>query len=315
MFIDRFVRFVPKSGLKRALGYFNKGEYGKACKEFESYQSKTKIKGGDGGQDQEMVRMYMVESYIEYSKELSSKGKFEAASRQLEKAIELQQGYADVHFCLGALYEKLGRKLDSRHCVKRALEINPNYFKARVMLARSYQRDGEDKLALEELKACLSATPTFFVDQVNNLIELIWTDTSVEKQEEIFRRLLEDKPSSSQISKQISLKAIQNGDCDFAIAELKKSLSSNPNYPDLHNLLGIAYANKGMTDDALMEFEISLKLHPDYLKARLNMALTLYEKGAMEESMRHLNKVLMLDPDNELAKNLLNELQPVLQDG
>jgi lipoprotein NlpI len=85
----------------------------------------------------------------------------------------------------------------------------------------------------------------------------------------------------------------------------------NPDYPDLHNLLGIAYANKGLTDDAIMEFETALKIHPNYLKAHLNVALTLYEKGANETAMRHLEQVLQLDPENELARNLLTELQPV----
>ncbi|MCK4237309.1 MAG: tetratricopeptide repeat protein [Candidatus Krumholzibacteria bacterium] len=311
MFIDRFVRFVPRSGLKKALCSFNKGDYRKACKEFESYLSKSELR--DEGQEQEMVRMYMVESYNEYSRELSVEGKFEEAALQLEKAVELQPGYADIHYSLAKFYDRLGRNADSRDCIKRAIEINPNYFKARIMLARNYRSEGNNKLAIEELKTSLSCAPTFFVDQVNELIELIWADTSIEKQDEYFHKLLEERPSSSQVSKQIALQSMQNGDYDYAMAELKKTLSMHPNYPDLHNLLGIAYANKGMIDDALMEFEISLKLHPDYLKAHLNMALTLYEKSAMEESMKHLEKVLKLDPENELAKNLLSELQPALE--
>jgi tetratricopeptide (TPR) repeat protein len=66
-----------------------------------------------------------------------------------------------------------------------------------------------------------------------------------------------------------------------------------------------------MTDDAIMEFETALKINPDYLKARLNLALALYEKGARDESMRNLELVLELDPENELAVNLLRELQPI----
>ena len=95
------------------------------------------------------------------------------------------------------------------------------------------------------------------------------------------------------------------------MAELKKSISADPNFPDLHNLLGIAYANMGLIDDALLEFETALKIHPEYLKALLNMALTLYEKSSHDEAMIYLERVLKIDPENELAQNLFKELQPV----
>ncbi|UCF06999.1 MAG: tetratricopeptide repeat protein [bacterium] len=311
MFIDRFVRFIPKSGFKKALGFFNKGEYRKACKEFEAYLSKSP--SCMKGQEQEMVRMYIVESYVEYSKELISKEKYEEAAAYLEKAIELQPGYADVHFALGDLREKMGKREQARESFMKALEINPNYFRAHVMIARSYSIDNNDERAIKELESCLSSAPTFYLEQVHKLIELIRSSAAENEREEIFRFLLEEKPSSSQVSKQIALEAIQNGDYDYALVELKKAISMHPNYPDLHNLLGIAYANKGMTDDALMEFETALKLHPNYLKARLNIALTLYEKGALDQSMDQLKQVLKLDPENELARNLMNELQPILE--
>jgi Tfp pilus assembly protein PilF len=309
MFIDRFVQLLPKNGLKKALGFFNKGDYRKAIREFESYLSK--ILNDPTCQDHEMVRMYMVEAYIGYSRQLAAEGKPEEAATQLERAIELQPGYADVHCNLGVLYEDLGRKMDSRESFRRALKINPNYFRARVMLAKSYHDAGNTSRAVEELEASFSAAQTFYIEHVKNLIGMINGDEPVEQRQQLFSRLLDERPSSAQVAKQIALEAIQNGDCDFAQAELKKALSLNPNYPDLHNLLGIAYANKGMADDAILEFETALKIHPGYLKARLNIALTLYEKGALEASMQNLKVVLELDPENELAKNLLMELQPV----
>ena len=309
MFSERFFRFVPRNGLKKALTYFNDGEYKKACKEFESYMSRIALEGKS--QDQEMIRMYMVESYIEYAKLASQEGKLEEAARALEQAVDLQPRYADVHSSLGKYYAELGRTDESRACFKRALEINPGYLKARIMLAKSYCDHGEPGQAIEELETSLSAAPTFFVDQVTELVRIIRSGAPADERDDLFRRLLEERLSSAQVSKQIALEAIQNGEYDSASAELKKALSVNPHYPDLRNLLGIAYANRGMTDDAIMEFETALKINPDYLKARLNLALSLYEKGARDESMRNLEMVLELDPENELAVNLLRELQPI----
>ncbi len=310
MFVERFIRFLPKNNFKKALEYFNKADYRKACREFEAYLSRDSQ--SQSVQNNEMIRMYMVEAYIEYAKELTPKEQYFEAAQQLEKAINLQPNYADVQYNLGTIYEKIGRNVEARDRFKKALEINPNFFRARIMLAMSYHNDRNFQRTLEELETCLSAVPTFYVEPVKNLIRLVRNDSPVQERQMIFSQLLEEKPSSSQVSKQIAFEAIRNGDCDFALSELKKSLSMNPDYPDLHNLMGIAYANKGLTDDAILEFEKALKIHPDYLKARLNLALTLYEKGANDESMKSLMRVLKLDPKNELAQNLLKELQPAM---
>jgi Tfp pilus assembly protein PilF len=309
MFVERFLRFVPKTNLKKAIGFFNKGDYRKACKEFESYIDHSG--DVDAGKDQELIRMYMVESYTEYSKKLDNDGDTSKAIQQLEKAIELQPKYADVHYGLGKLYEKSGNRINARESLKRALAINPNYFRARVMLSKSYWTDGKNDRASEELVSSLSSSPAFFIDQVQELTGMINSDPGSEDIVDLYRKLLEERPSSSQVSKQLALESIQNGDYDFALAELKKSLSLHPDYPDLHNMLGIAYANTGMTDDAIMEFETALKINPDYLKARLNLALSLYEKGVRDEARVNLDMVLKIDPENELAKNLMTELSPV----
>ncbi len=309
MFSERFIRFVPRSALKKALTHFNNGDYKKACREFELYLSRMADEGKS--QDQEMIRMYMVESYTEYAKAACLHGEPAEAAAALEKAIILQPRYADVHMHLGRIYADLGRAAEARESFGRALAINPGYLKARFLLAKSFSDAGESERAIEELGKSLSSAPSFFADQVNDLARLIRNNAPAEERAPLFRALLEEKPTSAQVSKQIALEAIQNGEYDAAIAELKRSLSVAPHYPDIHNLLGIAYANQGMTDDAVIEFETALKLNPDYLKARLNLALAQYEKGARDEATRNLELVLELDPENELAVNLFRELQPV----
>ncbi len=208
MFSERFFRFVPRSALKKALTHFNKGDYRKACREFESYLSRIAIEGKS--QDQEMIRMYMVESYVELAKLAEREGRHAEAVLALEKAVELQPRYADVHSNLGRLYAGLGRVGESRECYARALAINPAYLRARVMLAKSYSDAGDNGRAVEELVKSLPTAPSFFADQVSDLAHIIRNDASAEERDELFRRLLEEKPTSAQVSKQIALESIQN---------------------------------------------------------------------------------------------------------
>lgn len=307
MFVDRFFRFVPSGGLKKALGYFNKGEYRKAIREFEAYMNSL---SGTSAQDREMVRMYMVESYVEHAKQCIRRNKREEAIQTLEKAIAIQPNYADIHAMLGEQYAEMGRLDAATRCFKSALEINPAYFKARLMMAKCHSERGDDYRAIEELEVCSSSGPAFLAEGIMDLIRVHRVGGSIEEKKALFSRLLEEKPTSAQISKQLALESIQSGDYESATDELKKALSVYPHYPDLHNLLGIAYANRGMTDDAILEFETALKINPEYLKARINLALALHEKGCNDEAMQHLEMIIELDPENELAVNLLRELQP-----
>ncbi|TFG35489.1 MAG: tetratricopeptide repeat protein, partial [Nitrospirales bacterium] len=261
MFIDRFASFLPKNDLKKALEFLNRGEYKKACKAFEAHLLKKA--GVVEGKDQELLRMYIVESYMEYSMELEKAGDFLESSRQLEKAIELQPNYADVHYRLGMMYENIGRRIDSRESIKKALAINPYYFKARLMLAKSYYSDANQDKTMEHLRESISSVPNFFRSLLNELTLKVESASEKEEINDLFIRLLEDRPSSSQISKQLALEAIHSGDFDRAISEVNKALSLNPDYPALHNLLGIAYANVNMKDDAIVEFKTALKINPE----------------------------------------------------
>ena len=66
-----------------------------------------------------------------------------------------------------------------------------------------------------------------------------------------------------------------------------------------------------MVDDSIEEFEIALKINPYYSKARLNLALVLYENGRYPEARNNIDAVLKVQPENQLANNLLKELETV----
>jgi tetratricopeptide (TPR) repeat protein len=311
-FIQRFLRVLPKSCLSKAIDYLSSGDYAKACNQFEIYISK-KDHFSANDEKQELIRMYMSEAYIEYAKLLRNNGKFLEAYELLQKVISLEPEYSDVYYMAAELNEKLGRLDQSRDNVRRALSINPNYFSARIFLAKLvYLLDKKSVKCVEELKKSLSCAPGFYVEKVKILARDIKNGSEEKNILLQFDDILRERPSSAQVSKQIALENIQQGDYNYAITELKKALSVTPDFADLRNMLGIAFANKGLKDDAILEFKTALKINPEYLKAHLNLALTYYEKSSFEESLRHLEKVIQIDPENELALNLKEELIAVL---
>jgi protein O-GlcNAc transferase len=67
--------------------------------------------------------------------EYQSQGYQEEAVVQFEVAARLRSDYPDIQYNLGLLYESQGRGDDAVRCLRRALEVNPQYFQARMTLA------------------------------------------------------------------------------------------------------------------------------------------------------------------------------------
>lgn len=311
MFLKRLFNFIPKSEFSRALGLYNTGQYRKALRKFEELRE---VSEQHGDVDRSTLDLYTCEAHVALGKEYAAAGDIKHAIEELELAVQIKPMFADLHYMLGRFYAQ-GKRLDeSEGSFRRSLEVNNKFFRARVHLAFVLFKRGQGDDAVAELLASKLSCPNFYRDGLDGLINRLRSGTDVGEVDDNFHDLLEERPSSAQISRELAIEAIQNGDNDEAIRELKKAIALKPDYPDLHNYLGIAYGNKGMVDDAVQEFETALKINPYYLKARLNLALLYYENDRFEEAQSQLDEVLAVQPDNQLANNLLSELR-ALADG
>lgn len=308
MFLKRFFKFIPKNDYSRALDLFNEGHYRKALKIFEDLLARQ---GGEEDLDISTIELFACESHVALSKQGLNDGKLREAIEEMSMAVELKPQFADLRFNLGSLQIDARCYDDANEQFARALEINPKFFKARINLARAYMLAGNKPEAVEALGEAQADCPNFYRENLDQLVQMLRMNDDQENIAVAFKEILEDRPSSAQVRREIAVEAIQNGDYAEAIRELKKSIAVNPDYPDLHNYLGIAYGNSGMVDDSIEEFETALKINPFYLKARLNLALALYDQGRFVESQNHIEKVLDVQPENQLAENLLTELRTV----
>jgi tetratricopeptide (TPR) repeat protein len=306
MFLKRFFKFVPKSDYSRALDYFNDGHYKKALKIFEELLAR---RGHDEETDIATVELFTCESHVALSKQRLNEGKLGEAIAEMEVAVGLKPSFADLRYTLGCLFLDAGKYAEAKVHFTRALGINPKFFKAKLTLAKLFYLSGDRDASARSLERAGADCPTFYREHLEHLLQLLRSEDDDRAVEQAFREILEDRPTSAQVRREVAVQAIQNGDYPEAIRELKKSISVNPDYPDLHNYLGIAYGNSGMSDDAIEEFETALKINPFYLKARLNLALALYDQGRFQEAHEQIERVLSVQPDNQLAKNLLAEVK------
>jgi Flp pilus assembly protein TadD len=307
MFLKRLFAFIPKDEFSKALNLFNSGEHRKALAKFQELQQLAKEAGEV---DQATLDLYTCEAHVALSRELGAAGDLDGATGEMEAAVALKPGFADLHYRLGTLYLQRDRFADAARCFRTSLGINNKFFRARITLSMVLRRSGDAEAAIQEAVASRHSCPNFYRENLDALVTALRTSDDAEVAR-LYGEMIDERPSSAQISKELAVEAIQNGNTDEAIRELKKALALKPDYPDLHNYLGIAYGNNGMVDDAVHEFEIALKINPYYSKARLNLALLYYENNRYDEAQAQIDQVLSVQPDNQLANNLQQELKAV----
>lgn len=311
MFLKRLFNLIPKDEYSHALDLFNIGQYRKALKKLETLLTEASRRNARPDLDISTVELYACEAHVALSKEYTEDGNMPEAIREMETAVALKPRFADLRYTLGALYAEAGDANKAAELFRSSIDINPNFFKAHVHLARILMLKRDRDNAIRELECAKDSCPKFYKKELNDLLKALRVNRDEEELKTFFHCIIEEKPSSAQISRELAIEAIQNGNEAEAIRELKKAITLQPDYPDLHNYLGIAYGNAGMVDDAIEEFETSLKINPKYSKARLNLALVLYENERYSEAKINIEAVLQVQPENQLAINLRAELETV----
>jgi len=96
-----------------------------------------------------------------------------------------------------------------------------------------------------------------------------------------------------------------------AVREIEEALSLVPDFPDLHNLLGLALGMNGERERSVAAFRRALELNPNYLEARLNLAIVYNEMGRYDEALEEFAVAPPRDPDHE---NLSPDVRSFLAD-
>jgi len=92
-----------------------------------------------------------------------------------------------------------------------------------------------------------------------------------------------------------ALELCEKGRIKTAIEKLKLVVKAYPDYPDVHNALGLAYSLRGNNDDAVTSFRMAIELNPDYIEAYVHMAIIQNEQCRFEEAKQTFEKAAKLE--------------------
>lgn len=90
---------------------------------------------------------------------------------------------------------------------------------------------------------------------------------------------------------------LKQGQAAPAAEALEHALRLRPDWPELHNSLGVALRLQGRLDEALSHCREAVRLAPDMAEARNNLGSMLTEQGNLEEAIDSLRDAIRLKPD------------------
>jgi len=89
------------------------------------------------------------------------------------------------------------------------------------------------------------------------------------------------------------------GKYEEAVRSLESAVHRQPDFPDLHNLLGLSLSLAGEPLRAESHLQRALELNPNYAEAHLNLAILLFERSAYNAARDHLrefNRIVRANP-------------------
>jgi tetratricopeptide (TPR) repeat protein len=150
----------------------------------------------------------------------AQQGDYEAAIRELTRALELNPDVAEANATLGVLYLKQGRLPEAEQALRAELRVRPDDAQSQNALATVLDRDGRGEEALP-----------------------------------LLRRALESKPDFADARYQLGKILLAEGHASEAVEQLQAAARSAPDDANIHYQLGRAYQKLGRDELAEEQFE------------------------------------------------------------
>lgn len=191
-----------------------------------------------------------------------SVGRFEAAEKILQTALDEHGSTANLHNLLGVTYHKQSKFADAVVQFTKALKINHQFIEAGLNLAATFCDVGRYDEAKAVFSEVAAATPKH-----KKVPELV------------MGRLANHHAECGSLYE-------QSGMPREAIEEYKRALALYERMPDVRLALGKLYFRSQQLDRALEEFRNIVNQFPDEHDAHLWLGLTHWKLGNTEQAQR-----------------------------
>lgn len=215
--------------------------------------------------------------YLEKAQELVAEQDFDKAQLELRNALQIDPHYVDAQLLLAEVAEKVGDPRRALQMYQSALEQSPTNGKARTGLARLYVFGGLPEKGIEIAEAGLTATP----DDPDLLVVRGMAKASM-------------------------------GDIAGATVDAEQAIAKQPNHESGVALLASLYLRKDRVDDARTMVEAATSKAPKNTDLRFVLADIYVRSDRPRDAERVLREIVAIQPAqlahrNRLARFLMVE--------
>ncbi len=198
-------------------------------------------------------------------------GKEEESGRIARRAAELAPDDAESQYLAGCDHQRLGDTARAEACYRRALELNPRYFRAHNNLGLLLADRGDLSGAVAHFRRATELRSDF-AEAHHNLgvaLERAGDLAAAIASEE---RAIAAAPEFAEAHAMLGKLLARGGDLDAAVAAYRRAIAIDDGFAEAHHNLGIVRARQSRLDAAAACFRRALEIRPEYESARRNLA-------------------------------------------
>jgi tetratricopeptide (TPR) repeat protein len=236
------------------------------------------------GEAYSFLGLWNQQSFVEKDNKL-----LEKSLSYSQKALELDQNSSVSHRALAASYRGLGRFEDATKEARKAIELNPNDAEAYYILWTVSGADPNSKY----VKKALELNPDLSI-AYNDLGYIYFTKGIYDKADENLNRAIEANPELIQAHVNLGLTLAAQNRLKESEEQYRTAIKLNPDYLLGHYNLGIVLAKQGKFDEAIDEFEKAIDISPDFPEPHIALAFAYESKGDNNNAVKQYNKFIGL---------------------
>ncbi|MCX7121211.1 MAG: tetratricopeptide repeat protein [Gammaproteobacteria bacterium] len=232
---------------------------------------------------------------------------FDNALVAYQKALSLNENYAEAHANIGILLTALEKDDDALLHLEKAISLNPNLLPALNQVADIYLRHEKYTQARDTLLRSLEITPENC--ELNHRLGIAYFKLrDFENAHFQFENVLMVNHKHPEINQYLANTLLELGEHEKAMTYYFRQLELNPFFETNYNL-GVLFMMKERLSESLMYFDQALLMEPDDFSTHLNCGNVFLKKNNIPQAIICYEKANTLKPNESEIQHILCALK------
>ena len=221
--------------------------------------------------------------------------------KKFQAALAADDQFAEAHYNLGVVYERMRRPEDAKRAYQRALQIKPYLKEAAENLAILLQAEGRTADALALIQEILRMYPED--GSARARLASLYQAVGDHKQAMHYAReaLMRD-PKNLTAYKVMMNCYLDRENLDMARLVAMRATKLNASDPELYYTMGLIQERQDDQAGAIYQYLRALELRDDFLRARVRIAQIATKHSDWSTAATHYQKIVQYDSSNQEAR-------------